>query len=143
MLAFTVPGIARGKGRPRATTRGGFVSMYTDKQTVAYERKCAVYARRAMDEPTLLEGPLSLSIEVRIGIPKSWSKKQRANAASGVFPPITRSDIDNFCKVIMDGLNGVVWADDNQVVELYAVKKYSELPCARVAISAYEGDSDD
>ena len=33
-----------------------------------------------------------------------------------------RCDIDNLTKAILDALNGVVWEDDGQIVELRAVK---------------------
>ena len=40
-IYFVVPGQPIGKGRPRASTRGGFVRMYTDAKTVTYENAIA------------------------------------------------------------------------------------------------------
>lgn len=42
----------------------------------------------------------------------------------GMIPPVRpiRPDIDNLCKFILDGLNGVVYHDDRQVVNLVAYK---------------------
>lgn len=34
-----------------------------------------------------------------------------------------RGDIDNYCKSIMDGLNGVAYHDDGQVLNLKAYKR--------------------
>lgn len=33
---------------------------------------------------------------------------------------LVRADLDNLLKVIFDGLNGVAWVDDSQVVKLQA-----------------------
>lgn len=33
-----------------------------------------------------------------------------------------RADIDNLIKTVLDGLNGVAWEDDTQVVKVEAVK---------------------
>jgi Holliday junction resolvase RusA-like endonuclease len=46
----------------------------------------------------------------------------------------TRVDLDKLCRAIKDSLTGVVYVDDCQVVELYAVKMYG-LP-ERVEITA-------
>ena len=39
---------------------------------------------------------------------------------------ITKPDIDNLIKAILDAGNGVLWHDDNQVVSVNAAKRYSE-----------------
>jgi Holliday junction resolvase RusA-like endonuclease len=41
-------------------------------------------------------------------------------------------DIDNFVKAVFDAFNGVVWADDRQVIELHAFKHYSKNPRVEV-----------
>jgi Holliday junction resolvase RusA-like endonuclease len=39
---------------------------------------------------------------------------------------VSRPDIDNIVKAILDGLNGVVFADDASVAQLVASKEYGE-----------------
>lgn len=39
--------------------------------------------------------------------------------------PTGRPDIDNLVKMVADALNGLIYADDSQVVELRAIKTYS------------------
>lgn len=43
-------------------------------------------------------------------------------------PPFAtaRGDLDNYAKAALDGLNGVVYADDKQVVELVANKVWPD-----------------
>ena len=42
-----------------------------------------------------------------------------------VLPTRHTVDIDNLVKTVMDALNGVVWKDDDQVIELKAKKHYT------------------
>ncbi len=38
MICFEIPGEPGAKGRPRFSTRGGFVKTYTDKKTELYRQ---------------------------------------------------------------------------------------------------------
>jgi crossover junction endodeoxyribonuclease RusA len=39
-----------------------------------------------------------------------------------VFRPSKRGDLDNYIKVMFDALNGLVWLDDMQVVEIHSFR---------------------
>jgi len=135
MLTFTVPGAPIGKGRPRVTTRGGkFASMYTPEKTVNYEGLVAHSAKVAMAGAPLIDGPASVRMEIVCKIPSSWSQKKRSAAIAGQVHPTTKPDIDNVEKAIFDGLNGVVWRDDVQVVEVAKRKRYGDTPGVKVTI---------
>lgn len=56
-------------------------------------------------------------------VPKSYRGKQRVNALTGVSYP--SGDVDNYAKSALDGLNGVVWEDDRQVVQMGATKRWA------------------
>ena len=45
-----------------------------------------------------------------------------------------RPDIDNLVKIVLDGLNGVAFMDDKQVIELYAIKRYSIEPRTEIMV---------
>lgn len=48
-----------------------------------------------------------------------------------------RRDVDNLLKSIMDGINGVAFADDSQVVSVHASKLLSKsMPRAVITVSA-------
>ena len=75
-------------------------------------------------ETTPSEKLVSVELEFGIMIQKSWSKKKREELNNTYCS--NNSDIDNYIKAILDSLNGIVYIDDKQVVELFAKKIYSE-----------------
>ncbi len=75
-------------------------------------------------ETTPSEKLVSVELKFGIMIPKSWSKKKREELNNTYCS--NNSDIDNYIKAILDSLNGIVYIDDKQVVELFAKKIYSE-----------------
>lgn len=154
-LTFSMAGEPRGKGRPRATTRGGYSTVYTDKETRRYEASVTKVARQAMGGRPPLEGPLSVSLRFRMPIPKSASKRARASMASGETAHCGRPDIDNLAKAILDGIaedaaakavakkiggeieTRVVFRNDSQIVRLFATKIYAEQPGVDVRVESF------
>lgn len=47
-------------------------------------------------------------------------------------------DVDNMTKLVLDGLNGVCWKDDRQVVEIHARKVTADTPRTEVSIFTVE-----
>lgn len=135
MLNFDIPGVPVGKGRPRAAARGKHIQLYTPEKTASYEGVVALAARQAMAGALLLEGPVATTLEIRLPIPRSWSKRKQADALAGIEYPTKKPDADNVVKAIFDALNGVVWHDDTQVVEIVVRKRYAAVPGVGVAIS--------
>lgn len=132
MIELTIPGEVVAKGRPRFSNQGGFTRTYTPKKTKDYEALVKLHALQ------LNQTPLTEAIEVEISVhrvpPKSWSKKKQKEALEGTIKPTVKSDIDNYCKSIIDGLNGVLFEDDKQICRLVANKVYSEEAKAVVRI---------
>lgn len=127
-LQFTVPGQPFGKERPRAAKKGKFITIYTPQKTVSYEGLIAHTAMVAMSGRKLIMGAVSVDLDIRVSIPASWSKKRQAAAMRGEVAPTKKPDIDNVEKVLFDGMNGVVWKDDVQAVEVMKRKRYAETP---------------
>ena len=69
-------------------------------------------------------------------VPASYSKKRAAACLSGSEWPCKKPDTDNLVKSIKDGCNGVVWKDDCQVVQVYALKVYGGIPGVSVKVEA-------
>lgn len=125
-IDFTVPGQPRGKGRPRFARRGNFVTTYTDAATTTYEDQIRFYALRAMGGYKPLTMALEAFIHVRLPVPQSYSKKRTEACLSGSEWPCKKPDLDNIVKSYMDGMNGIVYGDDSQVVEIHTTKVYAE-----------------
>lgn len=110
-IEFTIPIKPKSKGRPRATRAGG---VYTDKATREYEK--AIHQFYNESGFTKFEGNVELHctfykdhIVVNISDVNEESK--------------LRGDLDNMVKSLLDGLNGVAYNDDKQVVNLLAFKR--------------------
>jgi len=138
VIAFTVPGKPQGKGRPRVAKFGGHARMFTPEKTVAYEGLIALAAQTAMGDAVLLAGPVGCNVFIDAPMPSSWSLTKRAAALADRIMPTTKPDADNVVKAVFDGLNGVIWRDDVQVVDLKVRKRYAETPCVRVEVWALE-----
>ena len=137
MIEIELSGPPRGKGRPRSRIINGFVSVYTDAATRAYELKLAWTAKAAMEGKPPFDCPLTVEIIAYIAIPDSWPKKKKLSAESGEIVPGGPLDIDNICKASLDGLNGVVWLDDKQIVGLTAWKIYSSEPRLTIRVEPW------
>jgi len=134
-IYFVVPGQPYGKGRPRASSRGGFVRMYTPATTLAYEAEIARLAEMARGSWPVLATPMSLRVICHHAIPVSWSKRKQLQALNGEVIP-GKPDLDNVAKAVLDALNGVIYEDDKQVIRLVAEKRYSVDP--RVEVYVHE-----
>jgi Holliday junction resolvase RusA-like endonuclease len=73
-----------------------------------------------------LEDNIYAKLDFFIQIPKSWSKKKK-EAHRGKFCN-NNADIDNYCKAILDSLNGKYYVDDRQIVMLRARMYWSTTP---------------
>lgn len=121
MVYFFVPGKVQGKARPRFSHRSG--TVYTPGKTKSYERQIAE-AYEAQSGPCF-EGAVMVIIEAVFSIPKSWTRAKKADAAAGKLVP-GKPDIDNILKVVLDGLNGIAYEDDKQVVMTQCKKVYAD-----------------
>jgi Holliday junction resolvase RusA-like endonuclease len=132
MLEFVVPGEPVAKGRPRAFRAGAGIRMHTPQKTATYENLVRFYCANAAARPFC--GALAAEIVVVLPIPRSWSKKRRREALIGSVHPTKRPDADNYLKSALDGMNGVAFADDSQVVRVSIEKRYGEEPRMMVIV---------
>lgn len=134
MIEFKVPGEPKGKGRPRFSRVGKFTKTYTDAKTKMYEDKIASAARLHIYPKEPLETPLSITLILHVGVPKSYSKKRTTDCLTGKEWPTKKPDVDNVAKAFLDAMNGIVYKDDVQVIRLHVYKKYSIDPHVHITI---------
>jgi len=131
---FTVYGEPVGKQRPRFSRRGNFVSTYTPQKTKTYEDEIRLMAKAAMGASEPLETPVTVAIYIRVGIPVSYTKQMKKYALEEILKPTKKPDIDNIAKCFLDAMNGIVYLDDKQVVNLHITKLFAETPAVEVMV---------
>lgn len=121
-LKIVVPGKPVPKGRPRF----GRGRTFTPKTTRDYESRIAEAAAAAMAAAGVqrVAGRVSVIVDASVAIPSSYRGRKRSDAILGYSFP--SGDVDNFAKAALDGMNGIVWDDDKQVVQMGAAKRWAE-----------------
>jgi len=125
---FFINGTPIPKGRPRAAVRGTHTILYTPNRTKEYEDHVAEVASMNIPKTGVILGPIAISLTFHMKAPKKYAKKMET-------PHVTRPDVDNLAKAILDGLEGVMYKNDAQVTTLYAHKCYGDKPRVGVSIS--------
>lgn len=123
-VKFEILGKPTGKGRPRFTRNG---QVYTPDATEAFENLVKLYYK-SHTHGVKLNGEIKASIVAVFPIPKSDSKKKRAQKLEGTIRPTVKPDCDNIAKIVLDALNHIAYDDDSQVVSLELQKIYGEEP---------------
>lgn len=125
---LVIPGEAVPQGRPRF----GRGRTYDPPKSRKYKEYVRRLAYRNMPSDALrrpLTCPVRLTCVIYRAVPKSWSRRKRADAIADKIRPKTKPDVSNILKGIEDALNGVWYADDSQIVEYGLIGKwYAEEP---------------
>ena len=117
-----VEGKIRAKQRPRFNTKTG--RAFTPNDTVSYEKMVRHCYMQQCGE--YLRGPVRAMIYMYFKIPKSYTKKRIAAIREGLEYPMKPPDVDNCIKSVLDALNGIAYKDDKQVIEISAMKRWTE-----------------
>jgi Holliday junction resolvase RusA-like endonuclease len=125
---FFIDGIPIPKGRPRATARGAYTILYTPTATKEYEALVTKTASKHIPKTGMIMGPIAIALTFYLKAPKRYIKKMET-------PHVTRPDVDNLAKAILDGLEGILYKNDAQVTTLYAHKCYGDKPRVGVSVS--------
>lgn len=133
-IYFELDGLPIGKARARVVAQAGRVRAYTPKRTAQYEEAIAIVAKGAMRGNKPFASAVSMRITLHMPVPISWSKKDRALALDGRMPHTSKPDCSNVQKSVEDALNGIVYVDDSQIVDVRVVKQYSSRSRMCVAV---------
>ena len=134
MVNFAIDANPVGKQRARYVKRGNFVQAYTPEKTRTYEALIKDAAKQAMGSSDPLETPVSLYLYIRVPIPKSCTKKRLEAINNGSEKPIKKPDASNILKSVEDGMNGVVYRDDSQIVNIHVSKVYCSNPGVDICV---------
>ena len=124
MISLIIPGEPVSKARPRFSKWSK--KAYNTKKTTDYEK--LVKDIYMLSEQETIEGEIVAVIECYFKVPKSDSKVTRLAKLSNIARPIKKPDVDNLAKICLDGLNGLAYKDDSQIVDLRIRKWYSNDP---------------
>lgn len=120
--------------RPRAAyTRSHHIVVYDPKVTHEYKQRLRQLAQTQYTQEALTTA-LKVDVSFFRPVQKSLSAIERARRISGEHRPAVKADIDNYIKALFDSLNGVVWQDDKQIVDLVAHKYYSDQPRIEIEV---------
>lgn len=134
-VEFTIPGEPKGKGRPRFARTGKYVRTYTPQDTVNYENLVKLeYQNSCGDVFFDKDTAVYMQVFAYYSIPKSASKKKQQEMIEHRLRPLKKPDSDNILKAICDGLNGVAYVDDTQIVDTVIRRFYGEIPHVDVAL---------
>lgn len=133
-IRFNVPGIPVAWARARTH---GKIHFTPGKQRMAMS-VIQVIAAQCMNDQPLIMVPVSMTIHATWPWPKSWSEKKRKK--QGAHYKTSKPDSDNVGKIISDSLNGIVFNDDAQVVDLRVVKQYGLSAQTQVVIETLQED---
>jgi Holliday junction resolvase RusA-like endonuclease len=121
-----------------------FISSYKPKKIVDYEIKVRACIEEYMilNDIDTLSNAVETIIEIGVTIPKSFTKKKRANAIFGSLLPTTRPDLDNYIYLITNclkpnkklGMKSIL-SDDSIICKSTSTKVYSENPYIKIIIN--------
>lgn len=136
-IKITIEGNPVPQGRPRASTRGGRVNVYDPSNSRNYKQSVAWQAKKQY-KGNPFEGALKVHVDIYRQIPKSTSGVRTERKENKEIRPIVRPDLDNYLKSVFDGLDGITWKDDSQIVSLSSEKYYSTNPRVEIKIQKLE-----
>lgn len=102
-IKIVIPGRPVPKHRPRASSAGHKMYVYTPVETKRYERQVMLLAAAAAKGKTFFN---DIAIDIKL-----------------YFADKKFGDIDNYAKSILDGLQGTLFENDKQVARL-SVERY-------------------
>ena len=115
---------------------GGGIRLYDPPKSRAYKQVVGLKGRSYMAKNHL--APCTEPLKVTLGFyfkpPKSYSRKRLNAIQSRRELFVKKPDADNLSKIVLDGLNGICYVDDSQVVELNIIKQYADTDYTTVKI---------
>ena len=139
-LIISIPAEPVAQGRSRLSSRGGFARAYDPPKSRSWKAFVADYAETAMKKAGIeapIDGPLLVKVRFAFPLPKSQYRK-KAKPASW---HMKRPDLDNLYKGLIDGMEGIVYHRDAEIVKVVMDKiivEQGKAPYVNVSIETIE-----
>lgn len=151
MITFFVPGKAETAGskksfvmkikdRPGTSARDYRAIVTDDNPKGEKWKKIVVYCARQVHTGPPLTGPLQLDVTFTLERPQGHlgtGKNDGKVKESAPEYPTSRPDTTKLLRCLEDGLTGVLWIDDAQIVHQVVSKEYGPKPGARVSVAPF------
>ena len=127
LVSAFVSGLPVGQPRPRARRFKDRVILYDPKNAKPWRDAVANTIGEMVDTP--FEGPLELTMPFSFPRPKShYGTGKNSDLIKGSAPKhhAQKPDLDNVIKSTMDAMNGVLYLDDKQVIQVTALKGWAD-----------------
>lgn len=124
MPSVRIAGVAQPAGNLRRNRHGGGMYQANKKLKPWQDLVGGVVARAREHLPPTAE-PVALFLRFRFTRPKSHYTGTGRLSSSARRTPSVRPDLDKLVRGVLDALKGTLYADDGQVVALYACKEYA------------------
>lgn len=129
-------------GEPVAWARaagGRSVRLFTPTKQRNNAAALRLLAQAEMQGREPLSGPVVGMVTAEFAIPATMPKYKKKLAECGNIWPTKKPDLSNICKQIEDACNGVIFADDSQIVRYDVLqKRYGRQPKVTATFRALE-----
>lgn len=134
-ITFTVYGDAApgGSKTPGRSKNGKLFVRDSNPRAAAWKQQIAEVAGTLMQDRELFEGPLLLHLTFYRKRAK-WHYNKKGVIPNAPKYPVVKPDLTKLIRPLEDALTGVVYKDDNQIVEQVARKRWADEPRVDVRI---------
>lgn len=135
MIELVVPGEPVAQGSKRPVGRGVGIESNRER-LLPWRQAIANQASEAMAGREPFAGPVAVEASFHFRRPLAHFGTGRNADALKPSAPIVRAskpDLDKLLRAIFDGMAGIVYRDDGQVVDVYACKHYGA-PSVRIRV---------
>jgi len=115
-----------GKARPRTVTKGGKTWTYTPKGTVTTE---------AFIRESLMRLNKNFNAGVPLKLTAIFYREKPKSASKKVVFPVTRPDLDQYIKLLLDACQKYIFSDDAAIVSIEAYKRFGSPPRIELLIT--------
>lgn len=133
LAEFTVFGVPVPQGSMRAFVPRGWkraILTSDNKKLKPWRQEIAGSAQAVIRFP--IERERAVAIQCRFYFPRAKSLKKAISYKT------TRPDIDKLARALLDGLTGIAFEDDAQVIDLRCTKSFDIVPRAEIIITEKE-----